>query len=75
MNSELLDRIRLSDRILSALELALDQDDLDLSERLNAALEISMTRKAGGGEFVERRHYPSKIEDAVEKLQALKANA
>ena len=45
-------KVRLSDRILSALELSLDQNDLKIAEILTNALEMSMTRKAGGGEFV-----------------------
>ena len=64
--------IRLSDRILSALELALEQDDLKISELLTRALEHSMTRNTGGGEFVERRDYPPEIESAMNKLYALR---
>ncbi len=63
---------RLSDRILFALELALDQKDLELSEALNNALELSMTRNTGGGEFIERRDYPKEIETALSQLRALK---
>lgn len=65
-------KIRLSDRILSALELALDQQDLKISETLTKALEMSMTRNTGGGEFVERRDYPSQIEKAMDKLNELR---
>lgn len=72
MNNQDLDRARLSDRILTALELSLEQDDIAVSEKLNDALELSLTRKAGGGEFVERRNYPPAIEKAVEKLAILK---
>lgn len=64
---------RLSDRILFALELALEQDDLELSESLNNALEMAMTRNTGGGEFVERRDYPKQIEAALVHLRALKS--
>jgi hypothetical protein len=64
--------LRLSDRILYALELALDQQDLDLSEALNKALELAMTRNSGGGEFVERRDYPKEIETAMNELRAIK---
>lgn len=63
---------RLSDRILFALELALDQKDLELSEALNNALELSMTRNTGGGEFIERRDYPKEIEAALVQLRTLK---
>jgi hypothetical protein len=65
-------RDRLSDRVLYALELALEQKDLELSEELNNCLELSMTRNSGGGEFIERRDYPKQIEDALNKLRALK---
>ena len=64
--------IRLSDRILSALELALEQEDLKISELLTKALELSMTRNTGGGEFIERRDYPPEIERAMDKLYALR---
>lgn len=63
---------RLSDRILFAIELALKQEDLELSEALLKALELSMTRNTGGGEFIERRDYPREIETAVEQLRQLK---
>ena len=66
---------RLSDRILFALELALEQQDLELSEGLNNALELAMTRNTGGGEFIERRDYPKEIEKALAQLRGLKKNA
>jgi hypothetical protein len=66
------EQIRLSDRILSALELALQQNDVKIAELLTRALELAMTRNSGGGEFVERRDYPPEIEDAMNKLQTLK---
>lgn len=72
MNEAEKDKIRLSDRILSALELALDQEDLKISETLTKALEMSMTRNTGGGEFVERRDYPPQIEKAMDKLYDLR---
>lgn len=65
-------RIRLSDRILSALELALHQEDMQISELLKNALELSMTRNSGGGEFIERRDYPPEIENAMDKLLELR---
>lgn len=64
--------IRLSDRILQALELSLKQQDLKISELLTRALEMSMTRHTGGGEFIERRDYPPEIEDAMAKLFELR---
>lgn len=66
---------RLSDRILFAVELALEQQDLELSEALNKALELSMTRNTGGGEFIERRDYPKEIEIAIAQLRELKKKA
>lgn len=66
------DFIRLSDRILSALELALEQDDLKIAELLVRAMEQSMTRNTGGGEFIERRDYPPEIERAMDKLYELR---
>lgn len=64
--------IRLSDRILNSLELALLQEDVKIAELLTRALELSMTRNTGGGEFIERRDYPPEIEEAMDKLYALR---
>lgn len=66
------DKIRLSDRILSALELALEQEDLKIAETLSRAMEMSMTRNTGGGEFIERRDYPPELEKAMDKLYDLR---
>ena len=66
------EQIRLSDRILSALELALEQDDIKISELLTRALELAMTRNTGGGEFIERRDYPPEIEEAMSRLYDLR---
>ncbi len=66
------EQIRLSDRILSALELSLEQEDIKISEILTRALEQSMTRNTGGGEFIERRDYPPEIEIAMNKLYDLR---
>ena len=66
------DFIRLSDRILSALELALEQDDLKIADLLTRAMEQAMTRNTGGGEFIERRDYPPEIEKAMDKLHSLR---
>ena len=68
-----INELRLSDRILFALDLALHQQDVKVSEYLCKALEMSMTRNTGGGAFVERRDYPPEIEDALDRLIALKA--
>lgn len=64
--------LRLSDRILFALELALEQEDAAIATALVKALEMSMTRNTGGGEFVERRDYPPEIEAAMDKLDIIK---
>lgn len=68
-------QIRLSDRILYALQLAVEQEDLPIAETLLNALEMSMTRNTGGGEFVERRDYPAEIEDAIERLRSMRKEA
>ncbi len=66
------DRIRLSDRILSALDLALEQNDYKIADNLARVLELSMTRNSGGGKFTERRDYPPEIERAMDKLAELR---
>lgn len=63
---------RLSDRILDALELALQQRDVEIAVLLDHALIKAMTRNTGGGEFVERRTYTERMEAAQEQLSALK---
>ena len=65
-------QIRLSDRILFALQLALEQEDVAISEALARTLEMAMTRNTGGGEFVERRDYPHEIEAALNKLAEIR---
>ena len=64
---------RLSDRILYALELAVQQEDLKTADYLNKALELSMTRLTGGPGFTERRDFASEAEDALRNLNDLKA--
>lgn len=64
--------MRLSDRVLFALELALDQKDVPMAEILANALELAMTRKAGGSGFVERRDYPENVARAFQSLRDLK---
>lgn len=66
------ERARLSDKILTALELALDQYDIKIAEVLVRALELSMTRNTGGGEFIERRDYPAEMEKVMAQLNALR---
>lgn len=67
-------RVRLSDRILYALELAIEQEDISIAEALVRALELAMTRNTGGGEFVERRDYPPEIREAMDRLREIKKN-
>lgn len=69
------DHIRLSDRILSALELSIEQEDLDLAEMLNQALEMALTRGSGGPDFTERREYPTRVEEALNGLREMKGKA
>jgi hypothetical protein len=64
-------RVRLSDRILDALELALDQNDLTISETLGHALEESLTR-FGGPNAVERRDVSLAVIDAMDRLDRLR---
>ena len=63
---------RLSDRILYALQLAIEQKDLKIAESLNVALEASLTRKAGGKGFVERREFTAEYDAAMQKLNSLR---
>ncbi|MBU0800607.1 MAG: hypothetical protein KKA05_06335 [Alphaproteobacteria bacterium] len=64
-------QIRLSDRIMYAFELALEQEDMAIAEALARTLEMAMTRNTGGGEFVERRDYPPEMEAAMNRLAEL----
>ncbi len=72
MDEALLNKARLSDRIFYALALAIEQEDVKLADALVLALELSMTRNTGGGEFVERRDYPPEIERALDRLRDIK---
>jgi len=66
---------RLSDLILEALTLSLEQKDVVISDILSRALEMSITRNAGGRDFIERRDLSKDVESALEKLYALKREA
>lgn len=72
INSSNLNIQRLSDRIFFALDLAVEQKSVAIADALVNALELSMTRNSGGGEFVERRDYPLEIESVLKKLRELK---
>ena len=71
MNDQESAKIRLSDRILSALQLSVEQKDVDISELLKRALDLSMTRNSGGEDFVERRMYPEEIDAALQNLHSI----
>ncbi|MBE2191300.1 MAG: hypothetical protein KDJ26_04300 [Alphaproteobacteria bacterium] len=72
MQDSSLSSLRLSDRIFFALQLAIQQKDSHTADVLVKALELSMTRNSGGGDFVERRDYPPEIEEVLKKLRELK---
>lgn len=63
---------RLSDRILSALNLALAQEDISICDLLVRALDLAMTRNTGGAAFVERRGFPPEMENAFERLAEIR---
>ena len=66
---------RLSDHILVALTLALAQKDLVVADLLSSALEMTMTRGAGGRDFVERREFTAEVENAMVQLDVLRKSA
>lgn len=72
MSEEKTSEARLGDRILAALEMAIDQGDLKISETLLRAMELTMTRNINGEDFVERRDYPEGLEKALVKLEELR---
>ena len=63
---------RLSDHVLQALDLAVKQNDLTLSEHLSNALELAMTRGAGGSDFVERREFSKDVEGVLRAYNELR---
>lgn len=64
---------RLSDRILFAFELAIEQEDMTIADHLMKAMENAMTRAAGGKEFTERREFAPEYEAAMSQYEELKA--
>jgi hypothetical protein len=66
---------RLSDKILEALKLSLEQSDITMSELLTRGLEMAMTRGAGGKDFTERREFSAEVEQTLARLDALKKEA
>lgn len=69
-----MDHKRLSDRIMDALKLAIEQKDMAVAEVLNEALELSITRRAGGQAFVERRDVPADYDQVIQKLHLLRTS-
>ncbi len=73
MDEQILNKYRLSDRICFALQLAVEQKDINVADTLVHALEQSMTRNSGGGEFFERRDYPPEAEKLIAELRRIKS--
>lgn len=67
-----MEQVRLSDHVMGALDIALDQKDILVAEKLFSVLEVVMTRNAGGQDFVERREFPEKVNESLNRLMALK---
>ncbi|HEY0832920.1 MAG TPA: hypothetical protein VGE72_03330 [Azospirillum sp.] len=68
------DERRLGDRILYALELALEQRDLDTCDLLAKALEVTLTRFGGPG-AVDKRDVPERMLAAFDALDRLRHSA
>ncbi|MBP2312419.1 hypothetical protein [Azospirillum soli] len=62
---------RLGDRILSALELALEQENLEVSEHLAKALEETLTRFGGAG-VEDHRDLSENLLLALDRLDRLR---
>ncbi|CAO3354244.1 hypothetical protein [Azospirillum melinis] len=65
---------RLGDRILAALELALEQEHLDVAEHLARALEETLTR-FGGPDAVDHRELSAGMLQAFDRLDGLRRAA
>lgn len=65
------DERRLGDRILHALELALDEDDLETAELLAKAMETALTR-IGGPDSTDLRPPPDGLDAVFERLEAMR---
>lgn len=64
---------RLSDRILFALELAVEQGDLGIADALVSAMEQAATRATGGKDFIERRELAPEYDAVLSQYDELKA--
>jgi hypothetical protein len=65
------DERRLGDRILMALELAVEQGNLTVAEPLAQALELSVT-SFGGPDAVDHRGVPVRLLEALDRLDSLR---
>ncbi|MDE1145687.1 MAG: hypothetical protein PW843_03595 [Azospirillaceae bacterium] len=65
------DERRLGDRILDALELAVQQGNLTVADPLAQALELSMTGFGGPG-AVDHRGVPVRLMEALDRLDDLR---
>lgn len=65
---------RLGDRILHALQLALEQRHLEVAEPLALALEAALTR-FGGKDMVDHREFTEAMDLAFVKLDELRRTA
>jgi len=63
---------RLGDKILEALEMALDQEDKAIADLLGNALQMALTKYAGGKGFTERRDLSDRINASLDKWSELK---
>ena len=66
---------RLSDRILNALDLAIEQGSYEIASHLHLALELTLTRKTGGLDFVERRDLSPNMLQTLDRFKLLKEQA
>ncbi len=62
---------RLGDRILHALELAVEQEELEIAESLARALELTLTR-FGGPNRIDKRAAPEGLDETYARLEALR---
>ncbi|HAU28760.1 MAG TPA: hypothetical protein DCW68_01435 [Rhodospirillaceae bacterium] len=63
---------RLGGQIASALKIAVEQKDVEISEILLQALELAMTRASGGEGFIEKRDFPHDLQEILQRLDALR---
>jgi len=74
-DSQSRDYQRLSDLVIQSMSLAIRQKDVAIAEILSRALEMSLTRNAGGRNFIERRSLSPDIDTVLEELAELKKAA